>query len=321
MATELKVSNLKRGDIVFFATRNATDLSVFAQLAAYVQGWPYADPKPWYHVAVATGPGSIIDFATDSANALPWATHLKSRQITDDADATVNALRLNDAVKAEELARAAELMEGKAYTEPGLLAFAASSQARMFRAGAARDTLFNFAAGFEKLAADPAAGIDAGHTCVTGVTAAIAHAGVLPNLVVKEPDPLAGPNDSQLESSIVNLYACLKPGQSLPDVVNATKPAAVSTATGPRLLSLDQVNHGYSGDMAPMAPGAAVKYTHEYVNALADTILDLQKKWTLPEVVHAGEAVRAAAWPTPASWTVSPAMLYDGLVSAGAQPA
>jgi hypothetical protein len=324
MANDLKVSDLKRGDIVFFAPRARNDLSVFPQLAAFVQAWPYSEDKPWYHVAVATAPTTIVDFSpsTPSGSRLPWATYLDVRPITDEDKTILNALRMSEPADAEKLATAAETMKGRAYTEPGLLAFAAASQARLFRAGTARETLYNFAAGFEELAADPAEGIAAtGYTCVTAVTTALKDSRVLPGLQVEEPAPLQKGPDSRMTTSIVNLYDVLKPGQRLLPAIAQAKAAAAVPSAG--LMTLNDVKRGYQanpGQMVAFAPGELFDYTHEYIETLADTILQLRKTWSSLQLVNAGQSLRSGAWPTPGSWAVSPAMLYDGLVGAGAQP-
>src|SRR5262245_47202761 len=135
MASKLLVADLREGDIVFFAPTARGNFKVFAQLAAFVQSWPYPDDKPWYHVAVACGNGQIVDFAPGTPGDEPalWSGRLEVRALSDDDDTTLSALRLRNPKKAAALAEAAIEMRCADYAIPGLLTFAAATQARLFQ--------------------------------------------------------------------------------------------------------------------------------------------------------------------------------------------
>ncbi len=327
--SDLQVAKLQRGDVIFLAPRQRTNLDSFPALAAFVQSWPYADDKPWYHVAIATGGDEIVDFAPSSpgagpgsaATAMLYAEQLSKRAIADDNDTIISALRMPNW---DALAVAVENMVGSStkYTKPGLLAFAAVSQARLFRDAPMRERLYNFAAGFEALTTDPSvagdptkAGELAGFTCVSAVVAALRDAGLAARLAVAEPAPPANalPDWAKVENSVISLYAHLQAGPSgmAPNVVTSNS-----------FVTKTQIERAYLGGvMLPAVPGQLFLTTAQYLNELSAVILGLQatQGWTADTLIAAGANLRVGIWPSVASWAVSPAMLYDGLVGAGAE--
>jgi hypothetical protein len=323
MPTNLSASELQRGDIVFFAPVARDDMTVFSQLAAYVQTWPYqpAD-KPWYHVAIASDASKVIDFepvgGTDG-DPMVWNDELGSRDLQDDPEVSLRVFRLSDGADRDALMAALNPMVGNAtYTKAGLLAFAAVTEARMFKGETSREKLYDFAAGFEVLARGVPGPV--GYTCVTGVTSAIGSARIELaaelNDQVEEPPPPANPfPDWDLtHKSVLNLYAHLQAVST-----RATK-FAQKTPEAEVLLGDAAVQTGYDGDNAllRLAPGDLIKTTKDYVNALGQvmvTIKQAQPDWTIQKLLDAGFQTREnSAWPSPESWVVSPGMLYDGLL-------
>jgi hypothetical protein len=304
----LHPSVLQKGDIVFFAPASRGDMTDFNQMAAKVQSWPYPTDKPWYHVAVAVGGSQIVDFPPTTHDGTPalWKEKLRTRRLRADHNIVLSALRLPDSTRRTALANKAAAMDGVSYAIPGLLAFAAATQARLFAGKSARARLFQFAFGFEKVASAS----DHGYTCVTAVTAAIDQAGITLT-VVQPPVPKPAGLPGVLKKSVESLYAQIQrrstaqpPGHPAKHLI---RPAAIEKA------------YGMSSGIHAAAPGNFFTTTSAYVEALR-AIMVTYAQSANPQyddgyLINQGKGVNRT---NPRSWTVSPAMLHDALIKRGA---
>jgi hypothetical protein len=300
-------SALQKGDIVFFAPASRGNMKNFNQMAAAVQSWPYPTDKPWYHVAVAVGGSQIVDFSPTTHHGAPalWKEQLRTRRLNADRNVVLSALRLPDSTRRTELASKATGMVGERYAIPGLLAFAAATQARLFAGRSSRARLFQFAFGFEKVASAS----DHGYTCVTAVTAAIDQAGIKLT-VVQPPVPThAGPPGFPW-ASVDTLYAQIQRGSTAQPPAHAAKPlipGAIETA------------YGMKPGIHAMAPGTFFDKTSKYVEALGSIMVTYAQstnaQYNVTYLINQG---KGASRTNPRSWTVSPAMLHDALIKRGA---
>jgi hypothetical protein len=304
----MRVEDTKPGDILFFGPKvQDGDFTKFDQLAAAVQGMPYGGDRPWHHASVATqGAKPVVGFGQTGdpdADGRYWDPFVAAHRWDTTSDYSIVALRPPHG--GDDVARAAEAMVGKtSYAIPGLLAFAAAMQARMFADGPVRERMFAFAAGAEAEARRKDPG---GETCVTAVVAALERAGF--RLTFTEPPPPVASSDPELRAVIDEVFARLRKGAG---------------DRGPTSVLLDpgEVAAGWRGGDGHtrnivdqvLAPGL-VETTTGYVNLLAGVITGQFDGVSSDQLVRHGQELRRKGGGTPA-WTISPAMLYDALVAA-----
>jgi hypothetical protein len=295
-------SSLQRGDVVFFAPVNIlVETNDFSMISAAMQTFPYDTPHWWYHVGVAIGGGNIVHYPYRSETNLWDETPGRWPCPVDDA-LDLTALRLSKEGEGESLALGAEAVADKAsgtqYSHRALLAFAAATQARLFRDSGFREELFNFAAGFENVGKGPD-----GLTCVTMVTTAMEIAKIGP-IPIDEP-PIPAPSK-------------VRPGWTdlrIDQLYSATTATAQAKGVKPgtrRRYREDQI--------LPFAPGEIATMT-DYVNLLVAMIHELVPDYSEDDLLTKGADLRGKKhWPTATSWAISPAMLHDGLLELGATP-
>ncbi len=305
---------IHEGDVLFFAPPVETDdLTDFAQLAARVQG------APWVHVAVAGPPGpdglpEVVGFdqtGDPDRLGLNWTPEVVVAPWSSTAAHAVTALR--PPTGGTVLAEAARRLVDAPYDIPGLLAFAAATQARMFAPGAARDRLLHFADGLvAQDRSDRRAAQDARepHTCVSAVAAALVEAGQ-PVTVVEPTGDMTGDPDlfDLLGTSIDELYDRVE--RANPVVVRAT--GAIGR---PALVPTEDLRQAWGYDDAmTQFPGPVIPSTEKYLELLDRVIAHRAAgKVTADQLVSRGELEprRDAVHPT-----VSPAMLHAGLLAGG----
>jgi hypothetical protein len=314
------------GDIVFFAPADLRDPQGFAAFAAKVQTFPYDEPHPWPHVAVALGPGRIVDFEpTSAASHGPWQTKLNERGLRDETGTALTGIRFPDEIGAAIAANAAGMVVDTTYAVPGILAFAAASLARLFTESGARRKSYRFAYGVESIArrTKKKQNVAHGHTCVTAAAKAVTEAGV--SLTVTEPPPprfVVHGRDPKMAGQIQAIRALFDyawSSRSQP-VRDALLTGLVATPDEPVLSEEEFLTAVPLGDELVASgpadmPGPLYQRANLYFDVLRQSILSIEPEITKEEILEVGRD-HAERLAEPTEWIVSPAMLYEALVAA-----
>jgi len=295
---------IREGDILFFAPPVEDGrLAQFAQMAAFVQG------APWMHVAIAGADGgpdrtpTVVGFdqtGDPEGNGLNWEIELKELAWSSTSASAVTALRHPDA--GPVIAGAARATVASLYDIPGLLAFAAATQARMFKPGLARQRLIDFASGVVAATRQK----PPRHTCVTAVGLALAAAHV--QVAVSEPEGPTVDADEVWQLLIVtidDLYGRVQAGH---------QGAVGATALEAPLIDDEALKAAWgAGFVQAQFPGL-IESTGQYLDLLGQVMLHQAQGGTTPDqMVSAGQLAPRRGIDA----TVSPAMLRAGLLEAG----